>query len=89
MTQQETPNPKPPMGADAGQYLRRLRALSERLDQQAALVRNGGYDTSAERRAGRLADDAFAVRWALRQVCAESEFLGQFFTALENTGGSS
>lgn len=77
------------MGAEAGQYLRRLRALSERLDQQAALVRNGGFDTCAERRAGRLADDAFAVRWALRQVCAESEFLNQFFTALESSGGSS
>ncbi len=77
-----------PMGADARRYLRRLRTLSERLDQQAALVRNGGYDTSAEYRAGRLADDAFAVRWALRQICAESEFLNQFFGALEKAGGS-
>jgi flagellar biosynthesis/type III secretory pathway ATPase len=75
------------MGAEARRYLRRLRALSERLDQQAALVRNGGYDTGAERRAGRLADDAFAVRWALRQICAESEFLHQFFTALDSAGG--
>jgi len=89
MTQQETPISSSPLGADAHRYVRRLRALSERLDQQAALVRNGGYDTSAERRAGRLADDAFAVRWALRQICAESEFLNQFFTALENAGGPS
>jgi len=85
---QDTPIPKPPVGAEARQYLRRLRALSERLDQQAALVRNGGYDTGAERRAGRLADDAFAVRWALRRICAESEFLQQFFASLDTAGGS-
>ena len=86
MPQQAAPNS--PIGADAQQYLRRLRVLSERLDQQAALVRNGGFDTSAEHRAGRLADDAFAVRWALRQICAESEFLNQFFGALEKAGRS-
>lgn len=89
MTQQDNSLSSPPRGAEARRYLRRLRALSERLDQQAALVRNGGYDTGAERRAGRLADDAFAVRWALRQISAESEFLHQFFGTLGNVGGSS
>lgn len=89
MAHQDASTPRPPLGPDARRYLHRLRALSERLDQQAALVRNGGYDTGAERRAGRLADDAFAVRWALRHICAESEFLNQFFTALEKAGGSS
>ena len=87
MPQQKTPTPDVRLGADARRYLRRLRTLSERLDQQAALVRNGGYDTSAEQRAGRLADDAFAIRWALRQICAESEFLNQFFGALEKAVG--
>lgn len=87
MIQQNTPATRKAKSTDAPRYLRRLRVLSERLDQQAALVRNGGYDTNAEQRAGRLADDAFAVRWALRQICAESEFLNQFFGALEKAAG--
>ena len=47
-----------PITADGRRCLRRLRALAERLDQQAALVRNGGYDTTAERRAGRWNGEA-------------------------------
>jgi len=82
-----TGSAKPTVDADGLRYLRRLRALAGRLDHQAALVRNGGYDTGAERRAGRLADDAVAVRWALRRIAPESEFLEQFFAALGDAGG--
>ena len=46
----------------------RLRTLAARLDHQAALIRNGGFNPAAEAQAGRLADDAYAVRWALRRV---------------------
>lgn len=53
-------------------YLARLRTLAARLDHQAALVRNGGFNPEAEVQAGRLADDAFAVRWALRRIEAGS-----------------
>ncbi len=88
MTEQQAQRPDGPDDADGRRYVRRLRALAERLDQQAALVRNGGFDTGAERRAGRLLDDAFAVRWALRRICAESEFLHQFFSAIDKAGGA-
>jgi hypothetical protein len=86
MTQPQANTQVAPESADGRRYVRRLRTLAERLDQQAALVRNGGYDTSAERRAGRLLDDAYAVRWALRQISAESEFLHQFFASLDRAG---
>ena len=49
-------------------YLARLRTLAVRLEHQAALVRNGGFNPEAEAQAGRLADDAFAIRWALRRI---------------------
>ncbi len=63
-------------------YLARLRDLAGRLDHQAALIRNGGRDPRAEARAGKLADEAFAVRWALRQVVPEVEYLRQTLDAL-------
>jgi flagellar biosynthesis/type III secretory pathway ATPase len=88
MTQPQTSLQEAPDSTDGRRYVRRLRTLAERLAQQAALVRNGGYDTSAERRVGRLLDDAYAVRWALRQICAESEFLQQFFSSLDQAGGA-
>jgi flagellar biosynthesis/type III secretory pathway ATPase len=87
MTEPMSHPPEAPESADGRRYVRRLRTLAERLAQQAALVRNGGYDTGAERRAGRLLDDAYAVRWALRQICAESEFLHRFFASLDQAGG--
>ena len=62
--------------------LGRLRRLAERLDHQAALIRNGGANMNAEAQAGRLSEEAFAIRWALRQIAPETEAVGQVFAAL-------
>ncbi len=67
-------------------HLARLRDLAGRLDHQAALIRNGGRDPGAETRAGKLADEAFAIRWALRQVAPEVECVRQTLDALHGTG---
>ena len=67
-------------------YLARLRGLAERLDHQAALIRNGGYNTQAEHQAGKLCDDAYAIRWALRQLAPETECITQVFAALGHAG---
>ncbi len=66
------------------QALNRLRELAARLEHQASLIRNGGFNLHAEAEAGRLADDAFAVRWALRRIAPEAEQLGQVFAALRS-----
>ena len=67
-------------------YMARLRKLAGRLDHQAALIRNGGANMDAEAQAGRLADEAFAIRWALRQIAPETEGVGQVFAALHGGG---
>lgn len=67
-------------------HLARLRALAARLDHQAALIRNGGFNPQAEAQAGRLADEAYAVRWALRRIAPETEALAQVFEALRAAG---
>ncbi len=67
-------------------YLARLRELAARLDHQAALIRNGGRDPRAETRAGKLADEAFAIRWALRRIAPEVECVRQTLDALHGTG---
>ncbi len=63
-------------------HLARLRGLAGRLDHQAALIRNGGRDPRAEARAGKLADEAFAIRWALRHIAPEVECVRQTLDAL-------
>ncbi len=63
-------------------HLACLRGLAGRLDHQAALIRNGGRDPRAEARAGKLCDEAFAIRWALRQVAPETETIRQTLDAL-------
>lgn len=68
--------------------LARLRGLAARLDHQASLIRNGGFNPRAEAEAGRLADDAFAIRWALRRIAPETEAVAQVFGALNGIGGS-
>ncbi len=86
------PNPAPGDQPEAQhllarrRHLARLRDLAGRLDHQAALIRNGGRDPRAETRAGKLADDSFAIRWALRQVAPETEYLRQTLDALSGTG---
>ncbi len=67
-------------------HLARLRELAGRLDHQAALIRNGGRDPRAEARAGRLTDEAFAIRWALRRIAPEVECVRQTLDALRGTG---
>ena len=66
--------------------LARLSGLAGRLDYQAALIRNGGRDPRAEARAGKLSDEAFAIRWALRQVAPETECVRQTLDALHGSG---
>lgn len=72
--------------ADQRRALGRLRELATRLDHQACLIRNGGFNPKAEAEAGRLADDAFAIRWALRRIAPETEAVGQVFEALHAIG---
>ena len=67
-------------------HLARLRGLAGRLDHQAALIRNGGRDPRAEARAGKLADEAFAIRWALRHIAPETECVRQTLDALHGSG---
>ena len=67
-------------------HMARLRGLAGRLDHQAALIRNGGRDPRAEARAGKLTDEAFAIRWALRQVAPETECVRQTLDALHGAG---
>ncbi|MFQ5776020.1 MAG: hypothetical protein ACE5GS_15980 [Kiloniellaceae bacterium] len=76
----------PPSAREVRRYLARLRALAARLDHQAALIRNGGFNPQAEAQAGNLADDAFAIRWALRRIAPETEAIGQLFAALHGAG---
>jgi hypothetical protein len=73
--------PRPSGRREVRLYLARLRGLAERLDHQAALIRNGGFNTRAEAEAGRLADEAFAIRWALRQIAPEIEAVRQVLGA--------
>ena len=61
---------RPPGAREVSRHRARLRALAARLDHQAALIRNGGFNPQAEAQAGRLADDAFAVRWALNRIAS-------------------
>lgn len=76
-------------GRDAGLYKARLRQLAERLDHQAILIRNGGHNPQAEAQAGKLTGDAFAIRWALRQIAPETECVNQVFAALQRSAGGS
>ena len=76
---------KPEAAAEARRALGRLRALAGRLEHRASLIRNGGFNPQAEAEAGRLADDAFAIRWALRRIAPERETVGQVFDALQGT----
>ena len=75
-----------PSARETRRYLARLRALAARLDHRAALIRNGGAHPEAEAQAGRLADDACALRWALRQIAPEREAVHQVFAALRQAG---
>jgi hypothetical protein len=50
-------------------YVARLRRLAGRLDTQALTSRNGGDESQA----GRLSSEAFAIRWALRQIDPQIE----------------
>ena len=81
---QQEPDPHHPAthDLDRRRHLARLRDLAGRLDHQAALIRNGGRDPRAETRAGKLADEAFAIRWALRQIAPETECIRQTLDAL-------
>ena len=72
--------------AERRRALGRLRALAGRLEHQASLIRNGGFNPRAETEAGHLTDDAFAVRWALRRIAPEQEAVGQVFQALQGMG---
>ena len=84
------PDPKPAPKAQhhlaQRRHLARLRGLAGRLDQQSALIRNGGRDPRAEARAGKLADEAFAIRWALRRIAPETEGIGQTPDRLSGAG---
>jgi hypothetical protein len=72
--------------AERRRALGRLRGLAARLDHQACLIRNGGFNPKAEAEAGRLADDAFAIRWALRRIAPEAEAVEQVFESLHSMG---
>ncbi len=74
-------------GREARRASSRLRELAARLEHQASLIRNGGFNPYAEAEAGRLADEAFAIRWALRRIAPEAEQLGQVFAALRSLDG--
>ena len=70
-------------------HLARLHGLAGRLDGQAALIRNGGRDLRAETRAGKLDDEAFAIRWALARIASGTERVRRNIAARPGIGGSS
>ncbi len=88
MSQSQSPPVENPSARAARRHGARLRALAERLDHQAALIRNGGRDFEAEARAGKLDDEAFAIRWALNRIAPEVEYPRQTRAALHAIGGS-
>ncbi len=88
MTQPDGPTAQRAHARDTRRHLTRLRDLAGRLDHQAALIRNGGRDLHAEARAGKLNDEAFAIRWALRRIAPETECVRQTLAALHTVGGS-
>ena len=78
--------PSPEPAAEVRRAMGRLRDLAGRLEHRASLIRNGGFNPRAEAEAGRLADDAFAIRWALRRLAPEREAVGQVFDARQDMG---
>ncbi len=88
MTQPGGPTAKGASAREARRHMARLRDLAGRLDHQAALIRNGGRDLHAEARAGKLNDEAFAIRWALRRIAPETECLRQTLAARRGLGGA-
>ncbi len=88
MAQPDGPAAKRASAREGRRHRARLRDLAGRLDHQAALIRNGGRDLHAEARAGKLNDEAFAIRWALRQIAPEAECVRQILAALHAIGGS-
>ncbi len=88
MAQPDGPTAKRGSAREARRHMARLRDLAGRLDHQAALIRNGGRDLHAEARAGKLNDEAFAIRWALRRIAPGTEGLRQTRAALHVIGGS-
>ena len=88
MAQPNVPTAGRASAREARRHMARLRDLAGRLDHQAALIRNGGRDLHAEARAGKLNDEAFAIRWALRQIAPETECVRQTLAALHAIGGS-
>lgn len=58
---------------DQSRKLARLRELATRLEGQALFHRNSAGNMHAEAEAGRLQDDANAVRWAMEQAGASME----------------
>ncbi len=82
------PAPRPESARESRLHMARLRGLAARLDHQAALIRNAGHDMDAERRAGKLADEAFAIRWALNRIAPELECVRQTLAALHGLAGS-
>ncbi len=77
----------PGVARDARRASSRLREMAARLEHRASLIRNGGFNPQAEVEAGRLADDAFAIRWALRRIAPETEQIGQVFATLHGLDG--
>ncbi len=88
MSQAQSPSVETPSARAARRHRARLGALAERLDHQAALIRNVGRDFEAEARAGKLDDEAFAIRWALNQIAPELEAPRQTRAAFHAIGGS-
>ena len=88
MSQPDVPTARRASAHEARRHMARLRDLASRLDHQAALIRNGGRDLHAEARAGKLNDEAFAIRWALRRIAPETECLRQTLAARHGLGGS-
>ncbi len=88
MAQPDGPTAKRTSAREARRHTARLRDLAGRFDHQAALIRNGGRELHAEGRAGKLNDEAYAIRWALRRIAPETECVRQTVAALHTIGGS-
>lgn len=67
-------------------HMARLRDMAERADHQAVLMDNSSLNEEGMRMAGKLRDEAHAIRWALRRIEPELEGVGQTFAELRRAG---
>ena len=77
--------------AKADHYMRRLDDLASRFEMMRDRIRNSSGGADIEQQAGRAADDAHAIRWALGKIRAadyQDKMLADITRSLKCVGPS-